>query len=46
MSGNKEVTAFPLGDNLFEWVGTVVGSRGSVYEGHFVTPKVLAIALD
>lgn len=33
MSGNKDVTAFPNGDNLFDWVGTLAGSRGSVYEG-------------
>ena len=33
MSGSKEVSAFPNGDNLFEWVATVTGSKGTVYEG-------------
>ena len=33
MSGNKDVTAFPDGDNVFEWVGTVKGSTGTAYEG-------------
>jgi ubiquitin-conjugating enzyme E2 C len=33
MSGNKDVTAFPDGDNVFEWVGTVKGSAGTAYEG-------------
>lgn len=25
MSKNKDATAFPDGDNLFEWVGTITG---------------------
>ena len=33
MSGDKDATAFPQGDNLFEWVGTIVGANGTVYEG-------------
>ena len=33
MSGNKDVTAFPMGDNLFEWVGTISGTAGTVYGG-------------
>lgn len=33
MSGSKEVTAFPNGDNLFEWVATLKGTAGTVYEG-------------
>ncbi|RYG50712.1 ubiquitin-conjugating enzyme E2 [archaeon] len=33
MSGNKDVSAFPNGDNLFEWIGTIKGSVGTVYEG-------------
>ena len=27
------MSAFPDGDNLFEWVGTIKGSTGTVYEG-------------
>ncbi len=26
MSGETDCTAFPLGDNLFEWAGTITGS--------------------
>lgn len=33
MSGNKEVSAFPNGDNLFEWAATISGSKGTVYDG-------------
>jgi ubiquitin-conjugating enzyme E2 C len=33
MSGSKSVSAFPDGDNLFEWVATIEGSAGTVYEG-------------
>lgn len=33
MSGSKDVNAFPDGDNLFEWTGTLSGSKGTVYEG-------------
>lgn len=27
------VSAFPNGDNLFNWTGTIHGSKGTVYEG-------------
>ena len=33
MSGDDGVSAFPDGDNLFHWVGTVNGADGTVYEG-------------
>lgn len=33
MSGDKGVSAFPDGDNLFTWVGTITGPQGTVYEG-------------
>lgn len=33
MSGDKAATAFPVGDNLFEWVGTITGPPDTVYEG-------------
>ena len=33
MSGDQCATAFPQGDNLFEWVGTLTGADGTVYEG-------------
>ena len=33
MSGDKDATAFPDGDNLFEWVGTITGAKDTVYEG-------------
>jgi len=33
LSGNKEVSAMPDGDNLFSWSGTIVGPTGTVYEG-------------
>jgi hypothetical protein len=33
MSANRSVSAFPDGDNLFQWVGTVEGSPDTVYEG-------------
>jgi len=33
MSGDNSVTAFPEGDNLFSWIGTITGSEGTVYEG-------------
>ena len=32
MSGDKAATAFPT-ENLFNWVGTIKGSDGTVYEG-------------
>mmetsp|Transcript_8573 Transcript_8573/g.10839 ORF Transcript_8573/g.10839 Transcript_8573/m.10839 type:complete len:175 (-) Transcript_8573:1519-2043(-) len=33
MAGDKDATAFPDGDNLFQWVGTITGGVGTVYEG-------------
>lgn len=33
MSGNKDVSAFPDGDNLFRWAATVKGGAGTAYEG-------------
>ena len=33
MSGEKGVSAFPDGDNLFKWIGTISGPIGTVYEG-------------
>uniref|UniRef100_A0A8C5XMM7 Ubiquitin-conjugating enzyme E2 C n=1 Tax=Microcebus murinus TaxID=30608 RepID=A0A8C5XMM7_MICMU len=32
MSGDKGISAFPESDNLFEWVGTIHGAAGTVYE--------------
>ena len=32
MEGSEDCTAFPEGDNLFSWVGTIVGSDGTAYE--------------
>jgi len=31
MSGDKGISAFPEGDNLFRWKGTLVGPEGTVY---------------
>lgn len=33
MGGDKDATAFPVGDNLFEWVATIKGSAETPYEG-------------
>ena len=33
MGPNKDVTAFPDGDNLLDWVGTIRGCAGTPYEG-------------
>lgn len=30
MSGDTGVSAFPDGDNLFNWVGTITGAVGTV----------------
>jgi ubiquitin-conjugating enzyme E2 C len=33
MGGDPGVSAFPEGDNIFHWVGTIAGSGGTAYEG-------------
>eukprot|EP00743_Colponemidia_sp_Colp-15_P001149 GILK01001262.1.p1 GENE.GILK01001262.1~~GILK01001262.1.p1 ORF type:complete len:203 (+),score=24.91 GILK01001262.1:88-609(+) len=33
MSAVPGISAFPDGDNLFNWVGTIKGSEGTAYEG-------------
>jgi ubiquitin-conjugating enzyme E2 C len=33
MAGDQDATAFPDGDNLFQWVGTITGGAGTVYDG-------------
>eukprot|EP00049_Salpingoeca_infusionum_P002053 m.53427 g.53427 ORF g.53427 m.53427 type:complete len:204 (+) comp11362_c0_seq1:118-729(+) len=33
MSGDSSVSAFPDGDNLFQWKGSLTGGTGTVYEG-------------
>ncbi|KAJ8648747.1 hypothetical protein MRB53_001770 [Persea americana] len=33
MSGDPGISAFPDGDNIFNWVGTITGSKDTVYEG-------------
>lgn len=32
-SGDKGISAFPDGDNLFNWVATISGAASTVYEG-------------
>ncbi|XP_014242381.1 ubiquitin-conjugating enzyme E2 C [Cimex lectularius] len=33
LAGPKGVTAFPEGDTIFKWVGTIEGPKGTVFEG-------------
>ncbi|XP_006644048.3 ubiquitin-conjugating enzyme E2 20-like [Oryza brachyantha] len=33
MGGDPGVSAFPEGDNIFQWVGTIAGSAATAYEG-------------
>lgn len=33
ISKDKGISAFPDGDNLFKWVGTITGPASTVYEG-------------
>jgi ubiquitin-conjugating enzyme E2 C len=33
MGGGEGVSAFPEGDNIFVWAGTIVGGSGTIYEG-------------
>lgn len=30
MCGDQSVSAFPEGENLFKWVGTITGPEGTV----------------
>ncbi|CAL9123843.1 unnamed protein product [Musa acuminata var. zebrina] len=33
MSGDTGVSAFPEGENIFSWIGTIEGSKGTPYKG-------------
>ncbi|KAK8950900.1 Ubiquitin-conjugating enzyme E2 20 [Platanthera zijinensis] len=33
MSGNLGVSAFPESENIFSWIGTIEGGKGTPYEG-------------
>ena len=33
MTKDAGISAFPDGDNIFHWTGTIVGGEGTVYEG-------------
>eukprot|EP01120_Amphizonella_sp_Union-15-10_P012973 TRINITY_DN5920_c0_g3_i2.p1 TRINITY_DN5920_c0_g3~~TRINITY_DN5920_c0_g3_i2.p1 ORF type:complete len:167 (-),score=29.50 TRINITY_DN5920_c0_g3_i2:19-519(-) len=33
LNSTAGISAFPEGDNLFKWIGTIVGGQGTVYEG-------------
>lgn len=33
MSGDVGVSAFPEGESIFTWIGTIEGGRGTMYEG-------------
>ena len=39
MSGDPGISAFPDGDNLFKWIGTVVGPKGTVSHQNFCLPS-------
>ena len=32
MSGNNQISAFPMSDNIFKWIGTISGSKGTPYD--------------
>lgn len=32
MNSDKSITAFPEGENLFKWIGTITGPKDTVYE--------------
>jgi len=34
MGGDAGISAFPDGDNIFQWTGTITGGDGTVYEGY------------
>jgi len=34
MGGDAGLSAFPEGDNIFVWTGTITGGDGTVYEGY------------
>lgn len=34
MGGDAGISAFPDGDNIFQWTGTITGGAGTVYEGY------------
>jgi ubiquitin-conjugating enzyme E2 C len=36
MSGDKGISAFPDGDNLFRWIGTITGPIGTVLSSLFI----------
>jgi len=33
LSGDKGISAFPEGDNLFRWIGTIEGPKDTIYDG-------------
>ncbi|KAI7732053.1 hypothetical protein M8C21_022944, partial [Ambrosia artemisiifolia] len=33
MSGDLGVSAFPKGESIFTWIGTIEGGKGTMYEG-------------
>ncbi|XP_031476005.1 uncharacterized protein LOC116247812 isoform X1 [Nymphaea colorata] len=33
MSGDPGISAFPDGENIFSWIGTINGSKGTAYDG-------------
>jgi len=36
MSGDKGISAFPDGDNLFRWIGTITGPSDTVWYNHIL----------
>lgn len=34
MSSEKGISAFPDGENIFRWIGTITGPVDTVYAGH------------
>jgi len=34
MGADAGISAFPDGDNIFQWTGTIAGGSGTVYEGY------------